>query len=90
MSDIIAELVGPIFKLLLRAIGYIILEIIGELIIAAIGEGIAALLNWSGLGRMFGRYSRGCAWVFFLIVLAIIGGVFLLALSGSSVNPPRF
>ena len=87
MSDLIIELAGPIFRGILKIIGYVILEIVGDLIIAAIGEGIGAILNATGLSRVLAPYRRGCAWVFLLLVVAVVIAIIVAAMNA---NAPRF
>ena len=90
MSDLIIELAGPIFRGILKIIGYIILEVIGELIVAAIGEVISAILNATGLSRVLAPYQRGCAWVFFLVVIATVVVIIILAINGNAASTPHF
>jgi len=90
MSDLIIELAGPIFRGILKIIGYIILDLIVDVVFSALASLLSTILDATGLSRVLAPYRRGCAWVFVLLAIAAVIVIIVLAITNRAATTPHF
>ncbi|MCC7449342.1 MAG: hypothetical protein IT324_18130 [Anaerolineae bacterium] len=90
MSDLIIELAGPIFRGILKIIGYIVLDLILDMVIGALASVLTMILDATGLSRVLAPYRRGCAWVLLFVFIAAVIVIVVLSINGNAVNPSHF